>query len=132
MGDAPLPGAYAPFVSARRPGGFPEEAPLYRVMVHRQYVDLWAELETRIGTPGAQEFWDHVATSPGSISGTAKTTILRGKAGKPKRPGWSRTYHFEVSGAGRIDYQFDNAHRTTPDGDEHRAVFILTISYSSH
>lgn len=133
MGEQlPIAGAYRPFESARRPAGSPEEAPAYRVMVHRQYRDRFAELEDRVGAEAAQRFWDHVAHTPGLISGVAKTTILRGKAGRPKGPGWSKTYHYEVSGAGRIDYQFHNAYKTASDADEHRVVFILTVNYGSH
>ena len=28
-------------------------------------------------------------------------------------PGFSRTVHYEISGAGRIDYQFNDAYRGT-------------------
>lgn len=132
LSDAPRPGAYRPFESARRPGGSPRVEPRYRVLVHRQYEDQWLQLAERVGLQGAQEFWDHVAQSPGTISGTSKTTILKGKAGRPKGPGWSPTYHYEVSGAGRINYQFHNTYRTNPDGDEHPVVFVLSIDYASH
>lgn len=101
-------------------------------MVHRQYAERWQQLAHRVGMQGATEFWDHVAHSPGTLSGTSKTTILKGKPGKPKGPGWSPTYHFEISGAGRINYQFHNSYKTAVDGDEHPVVFILSIDYSSH
>lgn len=132
MSDTPKPGAYRPYESARRPGGKPEAKPRYRVLVHRQYADRWQQLSTRVGVAGAQEFWDHVSQNPGVLSGTSKTTILKGKAGKPKGEGWSPTYHYEVSGAGRINYQFHNQYKTSKTKDKHAVVFILSIDYSSH
>lgn len=57
------------------------------------------------GISDPQEFYDQLEITHGSISGTAKTMILGGKAGRPKQSGWSRTSHFGVSGAGRINYQ---------------------------
>ena len=124
--------AYSPFEPARRPGASPSVAPNYRVIVHRQFASHWSQLVQRVGLQGAQQFWDHVASSPGSGSGIASTVILKGRAGRPNGPGWSRTYHYEVSSMGRIDYQFHNSFKTTPEGDEHKVVAILTINYSSH
>ena len=46
--------------------------------------------------------------------------------------GWSPTYHYEISGAGRVDYQFHNAYQTAPERDTHPVVFIRTIDFSSH
>jgi hypothetical protein len=87
---------------------------------------------SRVGIQQAQQFWDHVSMTPGSTSPIASTTILRGKAGMPMGSGWSKTYHYEVSGAGRIDYQFHNAYSAGAKGDKHKVVAILTISYASH
>lgn len=86
----------------------------------------------RVGLQQAQQFWDHVASRPGLTSAIAQTTILRGTAGKPKAPGWSRTYHYELTSSARIDYQFCDEYRTHPDGDPHPVVAILTINYGSH
>lgn len=132
MSESSWPKAYKPFAATRRPGGPPSSKPKYRVLVHRQYADRWAELGDRVGVQAAQAFWEHASHTPGVLSGVAKTTILKGKPGRPKGPGWSPTYHYEVSGAGRINYQFHNSYKTTPDGDEHAVVFILSIDYSSH
>jgi hypothetical protein len=60
------------------------------------------------------------------------STVLRGKAGKPKFEGGSRTIHYEISGAGRINYQYVNEYREGARGDAHRVVFILTIDLGSH
>lgn len=125
-------GAYAPYEAARRPGGRPSDRPKYRVLVHRQFRDHWSELSSRVGESSAQRFWDHVSSTPGLTSGLANTSILRGRAGVPKGPGWSKTVHYEVSSAGRINYQFNNAYSTERGGDPHPVVFILSIDYSSH
>lgn len=127
-----MPSAYQPLSPAQRPGSRPFEKPVYRVLVHRKFRNHWDQLVSRVGLQGAQQFWDHVAYTPGSVSGIASTTILRGKAGDPKEVGWSRTHHYEVSGAGRIDYQYHNAYKTEQDGDEHKVVAILTINFGSH
>lgn len=127
-----MPSDYQPFQPARRPGSRPDKKPIYRVLVHRKYRNHWDELVARVGLQQAQQFWDHVVSTPGATSAIASITILRGKAGASRGAGWSRTHHYEVSGAGRIDYQYHNAFKTSADGDEHRVVAMLTISYSSH
>jgi len=124
--------AYQPFQPARRPEGKPAGKPTYRVLVHRKFANHWAELVERVGLQQAQQFWDHVSQAPGSTSGIASTVILRGKAGRAQGPGWSRTHHYELSGAARIDYQYHNEFRVRTDGDAHPVVAILTINYSSH
>lgn len=125
-------GAYKPFGPARRPGGRPGEAPAYRVLVHRKFERHWNELVDRIGLQQAQEFWDHVATAPGSPPATASTCVLRGKAGKPIGEGWSRTVHYELSSKARANFQFNDAYKTRPDADAHAVVAVLTLDYSSH
>jgi len=124
--------AYRPYMPARHPTSAPTVRPTYRLLVHRKYSRHWDQLVQRIGAQGALQFWEHVTENPGSTSPVAQTSILKGKAGKPKGPGWSRTCHYEVSGAGRIDYQYHNAFRTERGGDPHRIVIILTIAYGSH
>ena len=124
--------AYQPFVPARRPGGKPGEAPEYRVLVHRKFLDKWAQLADRVGTAGAQELWDHLAWSPGTGAPTASTCILRGKAGLPQGPGWSRTVHYEVSSMARVNSQYHDGFKTSEDGDEHKVVAVLSVDFSSH
>ena len=124
--------AYAPFGPARHPGGKPEAKPEYRVLVHRKFQNRWTEVVDRVGLQQAKQFWDHVATTPGQKSPIASITILKGKAGLPMADGWSRTHHYEISGAGRIDYQYHNEYADGAKGDPHRVVAIMTISYGSH
>ncbi|MFI6510297.1 hypothetical protein ACIBCT_22050 [Streptosporangium sp. NPDC050855] len=85
-----------------------------------------------MGLQQAQQFWDHVSQDPGKPVGIAQTSFLKGKAGKPQGPGWSRTVHYEVTGSARIDYQYCNEYQVGADGDVHAVVAILTINYSSH
>ncbi|MEO3446030.1 hypothetical protein ABG805_09385, partial [Bifidobacterium adolescentis] len=59
-------GAYDPEVPAKRPGGKPINAPKYRILVHRKYEAAWNQIVERVGLQQAQQFWDHVAYSPGS------------------------------------------------------------------
>jgi hypothetical protein len=59
------------------------------------------------------------------------TTILKGTLGRPIADGFSRTVHYEISGAGRIDFQFDDAY-IGERGDPHPVVLILRISLTSH
>lgn len=124
--------SYAPFVPARRPGGRPPERPRYRVLVHRAFARDWDALPTRVGVRSAQEFYDHVSVSPGRPPDINRTTVLRGRAGRPVLPGCSRTIHYEISGAGRIDYQYADEFRGGRIGDAHGVVLILTIDLGSH
>jgi hypothetical protein len=123
---------YDPFGPARRPGGRPTEVPLYRVLVYRRFRGHWDQLVKRVGLQQAQQLWDHLARSPGDKSPIASTTILRGEAGKPWGPGWSRTVHYEASSSVRVDYQYNDRYRTFEEGDPHCVVAILTISFGSH
>jgi hypothetical protein len=124
--------AYDPFRPAKRPGGPPDSAPSYRVVVHKAFFSHYNELVNRVGEQQAKQFWDHVAHTPGMPDPIASTTILKGRAGRPQGSGWSRTVHYEVSSSARIDYQYHDTYTTTPGGDPHRVVAILTINYSSH
>ena len=124
--------AYYPLWVTARPGGKPSTTPLYRVLVYRKFYQQWLELPARVGIEAATQFWDHAAMTPGEIPAINGSCILRGTAGKPKGEGWSRTIHYEVSSMARINYQYNNAYRTSPDGDPHPIVAILSINYSSH
>ncbi|MGH2351310.1 MAG: hypothetical protein ACRDJN_06810 [Chloroflexota bacterium] len=57
---------------------------------------------------------------------------MRGTSARPLYDGCSRTIHYEISGAGRIDFQFHDAFTGGTHGDPHPVVFILTIDLSSH
>jgi hypothetical protein len=89
-------------------------------------------VDPRVGLESAQQFYDHVAGTPGAVPGVGTSRILRGSAGRPIQAGFSRTIHYETSGAGRIDYQYNDAFQGGAAGDPHPVVFILTITLASH
>ncbi len=128
----PSPGGYRPYVSARRPGGKPSKKPGFRVLVHRKYLPIWNEIPERAGLENAQQFYDHVAYTPGVIPSVGSSVILKGKAGKPMKPGYSRTMHYSITGAGRINYQWSRKAKDGAKGDAHPVVKILTINLDSH
>lgn len=123
---------YDPYQPARRPRRRPAQEPLYRVLVHKRYRRHYEQLVSRVGLQQAQQFWDHLAVTPGEPSPVASITILRGKAGRPPGEGWSRTHHYEITSMARADYRYHDNYRTSEDGDRHRIVVILTINFSSH
>lgn len=124
--------SYAPFIPARRPGGRPADRPRYRVLVHRAFAEAWSELPRRVGVRSAQQFYDHVSTTPGRPPDINRATVLRGQAGRPKFASCSRTIHYEISGSGRIDYQYADEFRQGRHGDAHSVVLVLTIRLGSH
>ena len=128
----PAPGAYRPYVSARRPGEGPGGRPRYRVLVHREYLEDWKSLPRRVRLPNAQQFWDHVANTPGRPPRVGTSTVMKGKHNSPKWAGYSKTIHYEITGAGRIDYQYADATAEGGKGDVHAVVKILSIELGSH
>jgi len=124
--------AYKPYIPAIRPGGSPSEKPVFRVLVHHQYKEIWEGLVSRVGLGNAQQFWDHVAMTPGMQPKIGSSVIMKGKHNKGKWPGYSKTIHYEISGAGRIDYQFNPSSEEGALKDPHGVVKILTMDLSSH
>ncbi len=101
------------------------------MLVHRRFKQLWDELVEKVGLQNAQQFYDHVALKPGSLPEVGTSVIFRGEKGRPIALGFSSTVHYEITGAGRINYQF-NDHYLGPRGDPHPVVVILTIDLGSH
>ena len=131
-GSDPAPGAYRPHVAARRPGGRPSARPAFRVLVHRQYLSIWNGLPGRVGLANVQQFRDHVAMTPGQPPKAGTSSVMKGKHAVPKWPGYSKTIHYEITGARRIDYQFNPSATEGPRGDPYGVVKILTIDLGSH
>src|SRR4051794_23948492 len=97
-----MPGsAYDPLRPAKRPGSSPAVAPKYRILVDRRYADLYSRMADAVGIQQAQRFWDHVAATPNEWPRPGNSCILRGTAGLPQGPGWSRTIHYELSSMAR-------------------------------
>lgn len=128
----PATGAHHPWMPARRPGGRPSFTPRFRVLVHYQLETAWDRLHVLVGSVSLQQFWDHVAVEPGRPPRVNRATVLRGSRGRPLDTGFSRTVHYEVSGAARIDYQFNPRWVGPADGREYGIVVILQIGLGSH
>jgi hypothetical protein len=124
--------AYRPHVAARRPGRKPAVKPAFRVLVHHKYLAVWNELADRVGLANAQQFWDHVAMTPGQKPRVGTSSVMKGKHNAPKWPGYSKTIHYEITGGGRIDYQFNPSATDGSRGDPHGVVKIMSIGLSSH
>lgn len=96
-------------------------------MVHRQLAERWDELVPRAGVASAHQLWEYLTTQPDRPSPYGCVSPWRGQ-----KKGQTQTWHYEVSGAGRVDFQIDAAHVATPGRPPHPTVFIVGISYSSH
>jgi len=125
------PSAYQPYQPAKRPGGKPDTQPKWRVIVHRKHAPLWSQLADKVGLRNAQRAWDYLATRPNVAPAIGTSTKLKGM-GKYARDGWSAPHHYEVSGAGRIDYQYNPRYQATANGDPHPVVRIVSINLDSH
>lgn len=124
--------AYRPYNPARRPGGRPRQRPAFRVVVHRAHLARWLELPDRIGLESAQQAWDHLANTPDRPPAINSATVLRGRAGRPSEPGFSRRIHYELSSMARFDYEYNREYRLGAEGDPHPVVRIVAIQISSH
>lgn len=100
--------------------------------MHHKYLAVWNELAGRVGLANAQQFWDHVAMTPGQPPKVGTSSVMKGKHNSPKWPGYSKTIHYEITGAGRIDYQFNPAATDGSRGDPHSVVKIMSIDLGSH
>jgi hypothetical protein len=83
-------------VAARRPGGGPARQPQFRVLVHLHYLQVWNSLAERVGLENAQQFWDHVAFTPGEHPRVGMSSVMKGKHNGPKWPGYSKTVSRQV------------------------------------
>jgi hypothetical protein len=119
-------------VAARRPGGRPGVKPAFRVLVHHKYLAVWNELADRVGLANAQKFCDLVAMTPGQPPKVGNSSIMKGKHNGPKWPGYSKMIHYEITSAGRIDYQFNPSATEGVRGDPHGVVKIWSIDLGSH
>jgi hypothetical protein len=57
---------------------------------------------------------------------------MKGRYTVPKWPGYPKTIHYEITGAGRIDYQFNSSATEGARGGPNGVVKILTIDLGSH
>lgn len=131
QGD-PKPKSYAPFVSARYPAaGSPPKRPKWRVLVHRKHVERWNKIAEVCGERNAGEIWEHLTTQPDKPPLLGTVTPMKGRQYGKQEDGTSRVLHYEVSGAGRVDYRY-NPKTIATKGDEHPVVWIVSIDFGSH
>jgi hypothetical protein len=124
--------AYRPYRPARSPSGSSDEQPLFRVLVHQRLLQRWEALATEVGIESAQQFYDHVSQTPGQPPAINSTSFLKGKAANPTAAGFSRTIHYKISSAGRINYQYNAQFTGGRNGDAHGVVRIIAIDLGSH
>jgi hypothetical protein len=55
-----------------------------------------------------------------------------GQTQRPEVDRYSKTIHYEISGAGRIDFQYNANSSEGDQGDAHAVVKILSIDLGSH
>lgn len=128
----PKPDAYRPFASARYPlEGKPDNKPEWRVLVHRKHLERWSEMESRCGQANSKELWVHLTTRPNQEPLLGTCTPMKGGRYKAT-DGWSRVFHYEITGAARVDYRYAAAFSDGKLGDEHKVVQIISIDYGSH
>ena len=139
-GEAPAvppAGAYDPYRTVGRPGGKPATKPRFRVLIHKRDWAAWQKLIEEAGEQNARQLWEHLAHRADQPPLLGTSTPLKGAHAGPAN-GWSRIYHYEVSGPGRVDYRhhtkFDGGDKKTADGkyDQHPCVRIVDISMGSH
>lgn len=131
--DGPKPKAYQPFVAARCPSsGKPVVKPVWRVLVHRKHVADWNRIREVCGEQNGLELWRHLTTRPDQKPLLGTVTPMKGRqyAGTPG--GMSRVYHYEITGAARLDYRYNAQYRTGRHGDPHKIVQIVSIQLGSH
>ncbi len=134
----PPAGAYDPHRTVGRPGGKPTTKPRFRVQLHKRDWPVWQKLIDEAGVENAQQLWDHLAHRADQPPLLGASTPLKGGHVKATPDGWSRVYHYEVSGPGRVDYRYhdnyDGGNKKDDAGrkDKHRCVRIIDISMGSH
>lgn len=129
----PQPGSYDPYVSLRRPGEGPADAPSYRVLIHKRQVGAWRHMVENAGVESAQQCWDHMAmaTRPGLPALINSTTKMRGKQFAPTPDGFSGVIHYRAGSALRVDFRFHDAYDRGAQGDAHRIVIVIKVYRSS-
>ena len=127
----PSPGANPPYVPAPNLGGRPQSAPRFLVLVHRQHWERWIDIANRCGLRNARELSDHLSQRADQLPLLGTVTKMKGKLGKAQN-GMSAVYHYEITGAARIDFRYKYGHQSTPDRTPRDTVFIVGIDFGSH
>jgi len=91
----------------------------------------WENAVSQAGDQNVQQLWNHLAYRPDQLPLLGSVTRLKGGHMKGKE-GWSDVHHYEITGAGRISYQFHPNYTGGDKGDEHAVVKVISIEMSSH
>ena len=127
----PPVGAYDPYITIASPGGKPVTKPRFRILMSKNLWKAWENAVGQAGDQNMQQLWNHLAYRPDQPPLLGSVTRLKGGHVKGKN-GWSDVHHYEITGAGRIDYQFDTHYIGGTKGDPHAVVKIVRIDMSSH
>ena len=102
------------------------------MLVHRKHLPDWNRVAERCGQSNARELWKHLTSQPDQAPELGTVTPMKGGHNKAKG-GMSRVYHYEVTGAARVDYRYNPKYTTdSADADEHKVVQIISIDLGSH
>lgn len=104
---------------------------MWRLLVHRHYARAWESLADRVDQDSAQQLHDHVPATTDRPPRVGTSGMLRGNHNKGKS-GWSTRIHYEVTGAGQIDYEYHATYRVGAKSDKQPVVRILRIELGSH
>lgn len=127
----PPPGAYDPLVSVESPGGKPEKKPRFRVLINKSHWRAWERMIQAVGAQSAQRLWNHLAHSADQPPLVGQVTRMKGGHMKATG-GWSAVHHYEVSGAGRVDFRYHHSFTGGATGEPHGVVQVIRVDLSSH
>lgn len=127
----PPAGAYDPYITIASPGGKPVTKPRFRVLMSKSMWKQWENAVSQAGDQNVQQLWNHLAYRPDQLPLLGSVTRLKGGHMKGKE-GWSDVHHYEITGAGRINYQFHPDYAGGAQGDKHAVVKVTSIDMSSH
>ena len=127
----PPAGAYDPYITIASPGGKPSAKPRFRILMSKSLWKAWEKANGQAGDQNVQQLWNHLAYRPDKPPLLGSVTRLKGGQARGKG-GWSDVHHYEITGAGRIDYQFHPEYSGGAKGDPHPVVKIIRIDMSSH
>ena len=129
--NRPPVGAYDPYITIASPDGKPSTKPRFRILMSKRLWKAWENAIGQAGDKNVQQLWNHLAYRPDKLPLLGSVTRLKGGQARGK-DGWSDVHHYEITGAGRIDYQFHRQYTGGTQGDAHAVVKIIRIDMSSH
>ena len=123
--------AYDPYITIASPGGKPVTKPRFRVLLSKSLWKQWENFVALAGDQNIQQLCNHLAYRPDQLPLLGSVTRLKGGHMRGKE-GWSDVHHHEVTGAGRINYQFHPDYEGGAKSEKHAIVKVTSIDMSSH